>query len=198
MRQRVGALLQNEGGFTTVELIVVSVLTVVVLMAVYNILETGMDNAAMIERNNRAVRDVGKNMDIIARYLRGTEGLDGPFGSGDPEDFAVCTKVDLDDNGQYEYLTFQLDHYTNELKMTTQEDDGSTATRVYAENVRNYYYYQPIFTYYDSNGNVLTNPAERAARTAKVKIRLIVDDDPSTPPRPFDAETVVKLRNRQS
>ncbi len=196
--RRLGRLAANEDGFTLVEAIVVSTLTLVVLAALYNVFATGLSNARMIEQNNRATRDVGKNLDVMSRYVRSSEGLDGPLETGDPEDYALSTKVDVDADGQYEYLTFRLDNTTKELEVTTKQHDGSTHTVLYGENVQNQYLMEPIFTYYGRNGNVITNPAERAAKTTSVRIRLVIDDDLTTAPQAFDADTVVTLRNAQT
>ncbi len=198
MLKRLVRATSNEDGFTTMELIVVSVLTLVVLAAIYNIFDTGMDNANLIDRNNRASRDVGKNLEIMSRYVRGTEGLDGPLETGDPSDYALSTRVDFDADGQYEYITFRLDGATKKLLVTYKQHDGSVSTQTYGENVLNQALMLPIFTYLDQNGTELTDPSERAARTASVKIRLIIDDDLSAPPRAFDTETMVMLRNSQN
>lgn len=190
-------ILRTQDGFSLVELIVVASLTLVVLTALYNIFITGMDNYNMIDQQNRAVRDAGKNMSIIARYLRQSEGLRGPLELGDPGDYGVSTRVDLDNDTRYEYVTFQLNAASRQLRVTFKEDDGSTSTQVYAEAVRNMDRGAAIFTYYDVNGNRITNAAERASRTASIQIRLITDVDTAKPPVAFDESTTITLRNTQ-
>lgn len=189
--------LAGEEGFSLVELIVVTTLTLVVLAAVYNIFISGMDNYKMIDEQNRAVRDTGKNMLLIGRYLRMSEGLDGPLGSGDPGDNAMATRVDLDNDTKYELVTFALDESSMELRATFEEDTGSTATQVYAEFVRNAQEGAPIFTYYDTNGAVITSASQRASKTAAIQIRLMVDVDTEARPPAFDSSTTVTLRNSQ-
>jgi len=194
---RITYLARNEEGFTIMELIVVSVLTLIVLAVVYNIFATGMDNANMIDRNNRASRDVSKNLDLISRYIRSSEGLDGPLKSGDPGDYALCVRNDFDADGQFEYLTFSLDA-SGSLQMTEEQHTGATVTKTWGENFQNQNLSRPIFTYLDSAGNELTDTTERAARTRSVRIRLVVDNDLTAPPQAFEAQTLVTLRNPQS
>lgn len=190
-------VLRNEDGFTLVELIVVSVLSLVILAAVTNVFASGMRDYEMVEEQTRAVRDSGKNMLYMAKYLRASEGLMGPLEFGDPGDYAVCTSGDYDEDGQLEHITYVLDTGTRRLNRTYKDNTGATSTQVYAESVQNAYFGRPIFTYYNSAGANLTNPSQRAARTVSMRIRLIIDADTTRPPNELDTATTVSLRNAQ-
>lgn len=189
--------LRREDGFTMVELLIVSALTMVVLVAVYNIFVSGLNNYDMVDAQNQAVRDNGKNMLIMAKYLRESEGLYGPSQLGDPGDYGVCTRVDSDGDEKYEYLTFKVDAATKELRMTVKDDTGQTTTLVYGRDVQNAALARPMFTYYDSGGAVITTTSQRAARTASMQIRIVTDADPTQPPSEFDSTTLVTFRNSQ-
>jgi len=197
MFARMLRIIGNEDGFTLVELIVVSVLSLVVLAAVVNVFASGMDDFQMVDEQTRAVRDSGKNMLYMAKYLRASEGLQGPPGDVNPSDYGVTSRGDYDNDGQAEEVTFVLDTGTQTLSMTWRDHTGSTRTQVYAESVRNAALGTSIFTYFDVNGAVLSNPSQRAARTRSMQIRLIIDADPSRPPNELDTATTITLRNAQ-
>lgn len=200
IRTRVIDNLKREDGFTVVELLIVSALTVVVLVAVYNIFVSGMNQYEMVSNQNQAVRDAGQNLDIMARYLRETEGIKGPLQSGDPGDYAVSTRVDLGNDGQYDNITFALDEATRELKTTFQYADGTTRTEVYATDVQNEAQSppEPIFRYYNVSSVEITNAASRASRAASMQIRLVIDADTAKLPAAVDVSTLVTLRNSQT
>jgi len=189
--------IKNEDGFTLVELIVVSVLSLVVLAAVVNVFASGMDDFQMVDEQTRAVRDSGKNMLYMAKYLRASEGLEGPPGEVNPADYGVTTRGDYDNDGQAERIRYVLDSDTQQLNMTWIDHTGSSRTQVYAESVRNAVLSVPVFTYYDINGAVLSNPTQRAAKTRSIQIRLVIDADPSRPPNELDTATTITLRNAQ-
>lgn len=190
--------LKREDGFSLVELLIVSALTVVVLVSVYNIFVSGLNDYEMVEQQNQAVRDGGRNIYVMGKYLRETEELKGPLELGDPGDYGLSTRVDADEDGEYEVLTYALDEASQELRLTYKDNDGSTYTQRYASFVRNKLENTPIFTYYDVNGAVISTPGQRASRTKAIQIQLIIDADTATPPRAVDVKTTVTLRNVQS
>jgi prepilin-type N-terminal cleavage/methylation domain-containing protein len=53
----------------------------------------------------------------------------------------------------------------------------------------------PIFKYFDSNGEEITSVPARLADTKLMKVYLVVNVDPNRPPKDFELESFVQLRN---
>lgn len=53
----------------------------------------------------------------------------------------------------------------------------------------------PIFTYYDANGNLLTDNSQILNKTTMMKLYMVVNVDPNRPPSDYQLEQYVQLRN---
>ena len=53
----------------------------------------------------------------------------------------------------------------------------------------------PIFEYFDKNGNKINDPALRLKDTRLMKVYLVINIDPNRPPKEFELESFVTLRN---
>jgi len=53
----------------------------------------------------------------------------------------------------------------------------------------------PIFEYFDSQGNKITEYPARLVDTKLMKVYLVVNVDPNRPPQDFELESSVQLRN---
>jgi type II secretory pathway pseudopilin PulG len=53
----------------------------------------------------------------------------------------------------------------------------------------------PIFTYFDQNGNVISNYPARLVDTKMMKLFLVINVEPNRPPQDFELESYVQLRN---
>jgi type II secretory pathway pseudopilin PulG len=53
----------------------------------------------------------------------------------------------------------------------------------------------PIFKYYDSQGNEITDSVARLNDTKLIKVYLVINIDPNRPPDEFELESYVQLRN---
>jgi len=66
---------------------------------------------------------------------------------------------------------------------------------ILSNHIRNEILHTPVFTYYDTHNQLLTNSATRAAQATRVHIQLIVNVNPNKAPRNFDLESDVQIRN---
>jgi len=65
---------------------------------------------------------------------------------------------------------------------------------IISENVMNNARGEPLFTYYDKDGNLLSLPA-RLEKTTFMKFKIIINIDPNRPPQDFTLESGVQIRN---
>lgn len=88
----------------------------------------------------------------------------------------------------------------NELRKGVIEATGSPAqypldqekVSVLTSHVRNA---PPIFEYFDVNGNKITNVPTRLVDTKMIKTFLVINVNPDRPPKEFELETSVQMRN---
>jgi len=76
----------------------------------------------------------------------------------------------------------------NEVKYPLDQEKVSILTS-YVRNV------PPIFEYFDKNGNKIDNPSLRLKDTTLMKVYLVINIDPNRPPKEFELESFVSLRN---
>lgn len=72
---------------------------------------------------------------------------------------------------------------------------GAQETIVISENARNEARGEPVFTYYDKDNNLLSDPAARLNDTTRIHLNLIINVNSQRAPDDFSVETDVQLRN---
>jgi hypothetical protein len=87
-----------------------------------------------------------------------------------------------------EYFEIKFNNTTLILSRDGSEQILSTIARNAVEG-------KPMFTYYDRNGNEITEVTRRAGDTRSIRITVITDSDPNAEPQPYVLTTLVKLRN---
>ena len=65
---------------------------------------------------------------------------------------------------------------------------------IISENIQNEVLEEPLFTYYDSDNNLL-GLQDRMEKTARMHLKVIVNIDPERPPQDFRLESDVQIRN---
>jgi len=76
----------------------------------------------------------------------------------------------------------------NEVKYPLDKEEVSILTS-YVRNV------PPIFEYFDKEGKKIDNPSLRLKDTRLMKVYLVINIDPNRPPKEFELESFVSLRN---
>ncbi len=106
---------------------------------------------------------------------------------------------DIDDDSSFERVRYFLSDkvlYQGVVDAagTPPTYDGSETTTALATDVRNDALSVPLFTYYDADGNALSDLADLDA-VAFVLVRLVVNLEPSRAPNDFELRASATLRN---
>jgi hypothetical protein len=160
---------------------------VIVLSASYLVFEAGLSLDKKTRAQTESQEEARRAMRLITRYLRQAENLIGDEVTTSTLGFSA----ELDsDNATTEWLHFYLSG--TDLMMSLEET--VTTQRVLVRDVNNSSYGDPIFTYYDSDGNEITVVGDRPSDTKRIHIKIITE--PSNSTGPYTLETDVFLRNK--
>lgn len=184
MRRVSNLLINEERGFTLVELLWASALTLVVLAALYAALSTGLTGSSMLSPRVQATDEGMTSIRLMERYIRQALIL------------SICEKYQLKfsintgGTGVYEYedITFKISG--TELLFVK-----GSYTKVICRNVKNVALNVPLFRYFDNKGNEITDPTLIKSYTTLVRVELVIDDNLSKPPSPLYLRTDINLRN---
>ncbi|MCL4499105.1 MAG: prepilin-type N-terminal cleavage/methylation domain-containing protein [Actinobacteria bacterium] len=177
-------MLRDERGMTLTELMVTTVIMVVVTLGIYSAFEYAIFNYNYLE-GRAVVQQEGRTaVDLMSRYVRMSETLVDGVGND------LTIQADADDDTQWETIRFYVVGTTLFMDYT---DNAVVTTRRLVDNVRNV----DVFTYFDSNGAVITDQYERPTKTKRVTMKLVVDDNPNQPLGALTLKTAVEMRNRQ-
>lgn len=107
--------------------------------------------------------------------------------------YTMRAKVDFFVTEEYPTLMHQLAKGITEPTGTPPtypfEEEKVTILSSYVRNN------PPIFYYYDSNNQLITDYPARLKDTVLMKVYLVINVDPNRPPREFELESFVSLRN---
>ncbi len=176
---------RKDKGFTLVELLWVTSFIFIVLTAAFFIAETGLNVSRSTTGWVQAQSDARQAERIITRYLRQAKALDS-YKVGD-YNLGFYAEVDGDESSP-EYFEVKFENTNLILSRDGNEQILSTIARNVGNN-------QPLFAYYDRNGNLIPEVSRRAGDTRSIRITVITDSDPSAEPPPYTLTTLVKLRN---
>lgn len=175
--------MKKQYGFTLIEMMWAAALTLIVLAAVFGALRVGLLGGLNITKSIRFNDEGTAAVRVIERYLRQAMVL------SETQDNYI--RFSVEDSAQDNvYKTIEIGINGNELYYTM---DGNKY--VLSENVRNYFTGDPVFTYIANNGAEITDPTLRKSQTTMVRVHLIFDDDPDSPPPAFEVTTDISLRN---
>lgn len=98
------------------------------------------------------------------------------------------------------YFTEEIPNMGNELRRGVIEPSGSPVvypidqeqTKIITSYVRNA---PPIFTYYDKNGDQITDDPSLLNDTKMVRLYMVINVDPNRPPDDYELEQYVQIRN---
>jgi prepilin-type N-terminal cleavage/methylation domain-containing protein len=163
------------------------------------ILRTGLASSLAQQASNRVIVD-----------LRGVQqSASGSFPVAEANSFSLTVYLDTNNDGAVERVHYYLDDASNELRQGITEPNagtlpvtyptGDTTTKVLAKYVVNTTS-EPIFYYYNSNypGDTVNNPLSTPASTGAIqliRVRLLVNIDPTHSTRSISMESFVDLRN---
>ena len=173
----------NESGFTLVELMWASALTVLILGALFAALRVGMTGDLLTGKRVQATDQGMTSMRLMEKYVRQAMVLS--LTENYRIDFSVPR---ADDSNVLEDLSFRL---VNGKLYYYRRGSG----RVICENVRNQELSRPVFRYFNRYNAEIRDPSLRRSETTKIQLYLIIDDDMNRTPAPVELVTEVSLRN---
>lgn len=174
----------KEDGFTLVELLWASALTLVVLAALFATLSTGLTGSLMLGPKVQATDEGMTSVRLMERYIRQAAILS--ICEENRIKFSINTGSEW--SYSYEDITFQVTG-------TNLQFIRNSTSKVICTNVRNGTLGIPLFRYFDNQGQEISDPTLVKSRTTLIRTNLVIDDKISEPPSPLYLETDINLRN---
>lgn len=195
------ALTGNLTGFTLLEIIVVMSLFVVLTMVTGDFIVQGLRSTIFGYEQDEAIKNARRATDQMVKEIREA----APSAAGNYIFDTVATNtIRFYSNVDSDSLTERVRYYvaSSSLYRGVVEATGSpsynypdadeTVSRV-AQYINNGS--DPIFTYYDTDNNLIADPATNKIDIRLIHLRLKVNVTPERAPQDFDVETDIMVRN---
>lgn len=176
-------VVRGEHGFTLVELMWASALTVILLGVLFAALRVGMVGDLLTGKRVQSTDQGMTSLRLMEKYLRQAMVLS--VTEDYRVDFSVPTAASAD---QLEQQSFRI--VNGKLYFYR-----GVSGRVICENVRNQNLGKPLIRYFDRTNTEISDAGLRRSETTKVRIYLVIDDDLNRTPVPLELTTEVSLRN---
>lgn len=191
----------QKRGFTFVEMIVVVAITGVIMVAITSsVIFFYRTNDNLVEQV-LAINNARKGVQLMVRDIReAAYGDDGSFPviAIAPTAFSFYSDIDRDNYTERirYYLTGDILYkgVTNPSGDPLTYDDADEEVSLVSQYVRNDEESVSIFTYYDSQGDEITDPGA-LSEVAFVKVNMIVNVNPTRLPEEFTLRSSATLRN---
>ena len=175
--------------------IITSTLMVFMLIIIYNLIH--FVNVAYDHNRERsdAVQNTATSLWIYDKYISQNMGIETANGYT----FSCFTDVDADNIIERTVFTYNTSAHT--ISYTVYNTDSNRVntsvktTGQIAENVWNANYETPLYTYYNDQGNVITDPEKIASDTRQIKVNILTRGPGSTP-KTYSNSRTIYLRNR--
>lgn len=196
-RQR-RAVFNMVRGFTLIETIVVIFVFTLIMGAVSGLIVMGYRVHGYTWEQSQAIDEARKGIEIMVKEIRESQSAEnGAYSIEEAQDFQFVFYSDIDKDREIEKVRYFLEN--GELKKGVVQSAGwppvySTSTEdvitisSYVVNL------PPIFRYFDAQGNELPAPA-RKKDTKLIRVYLVINVNPNTPPQNMELVTEVLLRN---
>lgn len=194
--------LKYPKGFSLPEFVVAMAVGLIALLVMSAFMvETGRLQTFISEQSEAIATGDAATTELAAALRETTDGDDGSFAIDTASDYHLTFFSDIDSDANTEKVDYQLTGTI--LYQTLTEPTGTPAdylvangvTTVSATGIVNETYTgNPIFTYYDANNTILSEPIDLASVTL-IKIHLDVNVDPNRVPDTHTIETYAQLRN---
>ncbi len=192
----------TQAGYTLAEVMVSATIGVLLLTAVFGILQSVTQGYAVQSAQADAQAEAQLTMMRLIKEVRQAESplLAIAINPGNVE--TLVFKADLNNDGTSEAILYSYSGYTRKIVKqvnTTGTYDFTTSPQeTIASNVRNNNG-QQLFTFYGTSLTTPLDPANPSSdiinKTKLIKVRLVVDKDLAKPPAPIDLTSEIKLRN---
>jgi hypothetical protein len=191
---------RDNKGFTLMEVVFIMVITVMVVYVTSTFIVRGFRSSVFAEEQNIAIRNARKINQLMVNEIR--EGIRSEAGdyildTTDPQEFIFYGDIDKDSN--VEKIRYFLDNSV--LKRGVTKPSGSPVEYVALDEViTEVAYYvnnqsEPIFTYYDRNNTLISDPPSGKTRVKLINISLKINVTPTVAPNDYYVEMDAQLRN---
>ncbi len=149
-------------------------------------------------QQSKAIDEARRGVETMVKEIREARpGDDGSYILKTAEDFQIVFYSDIDKDSNAEMVRYFVEE--NNLKKGVTDPAGwpieyapeNEKVSILSNYIRNS---PPIFRYFDGQGVELPSPS-RLKDTKLMKVFLVVNVDPSRPPKDFEFETTVQIRN---
>ena len=186
--------IKKNNGYSLVEVMVSTAILLIVIIFTYDFIKTGFGATKFNNQQADAVDNARKILNAVTKDIKEakhSEGTDLAVKTALPQDIVFYADYDNDDD--IERIRYFLDG-AFVRRVTTEpgpssDYTGAISTTTIANYINNNL--EPLFLYYDSNGNT-TNQAQAVRR---VRITLKVNVDPTIAPGDYFVESDITLRN---
>lgn len=194
-------------GLTLVELLVAMTLLLVVLAAIYTIWFGLQRTYSFTDPDLQAQDQARSAMSEMVEYIRTarvptsapSEDLNLVVPFADKNTLVVWTDVSRDASHTLELVRYRLDTPSRSIyRDTSPTGDITFLNAVSVKLIHNWVSngaQQPLFTYTDSNGTVLSTPVSDPTQIRTISIDLLIDVDPAHAPNAHELKSSVQPRN---
>ncbi len=191
-----------QTGYTLPEVLVSATIGVLILTAVFGIMQSVMSGYTVQSAQADAQSEAQLTMMKLIREIRQAEKplLAVSINPGGVE--TVVIKADLNNDATSEAILYSYNGYTHKIVKQVNNagvyDFTVSPQETIASNIRNNYS-QTLFTFYGTSLTTPLDPTNPSSdiinQTKLIKIRVVIDKDPAKPPAPIDLTSEIKLRN---
>lgn len=173
----------SERGFTLVEMLWASALTLIVVAATFGALRVGLVGGMAISDRIQATDEGTLSMRLMERYIRQAMILT------DCRDYYLKFSIEKPSGGNdYDEIVIKL--YGDKLYLIR-----NGTGKVIANNVRNEDLGEPIFNYYNVNNQKIEDETLRQSETTLIETKILIDENIQENPEPLEVESDITLRN---
>lgn len=192
--------LKTESGFTLVEILVVMSIFVFLMVTSTDFIIKGIQSSTFGFEQDTAVSNARKSLDPLAKEIReATPAATGNYSFASTTDQSLSFYANVDSDVSAEKIRYYL--VGSDLFRGVTKATGSPLTYPVAEEtsdkVVDYINNQtePIFTYFDTNNNLIPNPIASTSAIRMIHIRLKINVTPAIAPGDYVVDTDVQIRN---
>ena len=191
---------KNNFGFTLVEvLFAISIFALFSYMGSEYII-SGLQMSRINNEQEEAIKNARNVLDSLIQEIREARQSErGNYLLDTVEPQRLIFYSDIDNDGLTDRITYVLEG--TDFKKAVIEPTGSpldylsanTSTTTSANYVNNQT--QAIFTYYDTNNNLIVNPSANKTLIRLIKVRIVTNVTPTILPGDYTLEIDVQIRN---
>lgn len=175
---------KSQSGWSVTELLVASTILVLMTAALSRVYINGQQAFMFLQNNMDNTQTARQTINLMSRDLRSTIEITAAT------DNSINYTGDYDGNGTNDNMAFT---YTSGNRTLTRTLNSRTTT--VSNGVVNAVG-QPLFKYYNQDGDLIIDPSSYAESATRVKINLLIDNESNEKPdKPVELFTGVQLRN---